>query len=106
MNRGNDPLVVGGKPGVVEMEKVGGINVRGDFTGGEVKKAHPFGVEVHHVELGIFLGKKADHFAVMAPKGFPSMIGQLPAMTAINIHHPETAHGFAAFALVHGEANL
>ena len=88
------------------MMEVGAVGVRLDLAGGQAIKTHAFGIIVNDIKFWKFLGQKADGLAVRAPEGLARGIGKLAAVSAVDVHDPETAHGVAAFAGIDGEAEL
>src|SRR6266571_8009226 len=98
MHRRRDPLPIRGPARVKEMKEVGAVLMWFDLAGGQIIKAHSFGVIINDVELRIFLRQEADDFAVRAPKLLARMIHKFLSVLPVDVHDIETANGFAPFA--------
>src|SRR3989442_13662745 len=103
MHGRRDPFPIRGPARVIEMKEVGAVLMWFDLAGGQIIKAHSFGVIVSDVELRILLWQEADDFAVRAPKLRACMIDQFLAMPSIAVPDTETGNGFSPFGLVHGK---
>src|SRR3989442_12533401 len=106
MHGRRDPFPIRGPARVIEMKEVGSVLMWFDLAGGQIIKAHSFGVIIHDVELRIFLRQETNDFAVRTPKLLAHMVSQFLAILPVDVHDIETANGFAPFALVKGKRDF
>src|SRR5437899_11796452 len=106
MHRRRDPFPIGGPARVIEVMEVGAVLVWLDFAGGQIAKAHSFGVIINDIELRIFLWQEADDLAVGAPKLLARVVNQFLAILPVAVHDTETANSLTPFALVNGKRDV
>src|SRR6266480_731491 len=91
------PFAIRGKTRVVKVMQIRAVRMRLDFARAQVVEAHPRGVIIDHIKPGIFLGQKTYHLAVRTPKGFARAVHKFFPISAVNVHHIETADGVPPF---------